>query len=161
MPDEPVPVRRAAIGCLVVTLVGLGLALLVRPAIFTLAPPRGDDAVIVATTTELADGPIERQQLLTRSHGHRGERDAGDGRVQLKLIVAQTAFGGVSAVNGASPVEDGCPIEIGADRLLDCDERAWTHDGQPIDPAHPPLERFPAEVDGSSVVVDLTRTLEE
>ena len=32
MPDEPVPVRRAAVGCLVIALVGLGLAALVRPA---------------------------------------------------------------------------------------------------------------------------------
>ena len=161
MHDEPVPVRRAAIGCLAIALVGLGLAVLVRPAIFTLAPPRGDDAVIVATLAELGDGPIERQQLLTRSHGHHGERDAGDGRVQLKLIVAQSALGGVSAVNGASPVASECPVEIGADRLVDCDGRAWTYDGLPIEPADPPLDRFPVNVDGSSIVVDLTRTLEE
>ncbi len=161
MPDEPVPVRRAAIGCLAIALVGLGLAALVRPAIFTLAPPRGDDAVIVATLAELGEGPIEREHLLTRSYGHHGERAAGDGRVQLTLILAQSAFGGVSAVNAASPVTSDCPIEVGADRLVDCEDRAWTHDGLPIDPADPPLDRFPVNLDGSSIVVDLTRTVEE
>lgn len=161
MPDEPVPVRRAALGCLAIALVGLGLAALVRPAIFTLAPPRGDDGVIVATLAELGDGPIAREQLLTRSYGHHGERDAGDGRVQLTLILAESAFGGVSAVNGASPVQADCPLEIGPDRLVDCTDRAWTYDGLPIDPNDPPLDRFPVEVEGSSIVVDLTRTVDE
>lgn len=161
MPDEPVPVRRAALGCLVIALVGLGLAALVRPAIFTLAPPRGDHRVIVATLAELGAGPIAREQLLTRSYGHHGERDAGDGRVQLTLILAEAALGGVSAVNGASPVQADCPVEIGADRLVDCGDRAWTYEGLPIDSADPPLDRFPVDVEGSSVVVDLTRTLEQ
>ena len=161
MRDEPVPVRRAAIGCLAIALVGLGLAALVRPAIFTLAPPRGDDAVIVGTLAELGEGPIEREQLLSRSYGHHGERDAGDGRVQLTLILAQSAFGGVSAVNGASPVESDCAVEVGADRLVDCEGRAWTYDGLPIDSTVPPLDRFPVDVDGSSIVLDLTRTLDQ
>jgi hypothetical protein len=161
VPDEPVPVRRAAVGCLIIAVVGLGLAALVRPVISTFAPPRGDDGVIVATLAEVTEGPIARDQLLTRSYGHDGERDAGGGRVQLTLILAESAFGGVSAVNGASPVQAACPVEIGADRLVDCADRAWTYDGLPIDPADPPLDRFPVEVDSGSVVVDLTRTLEE
>ena len=33
------------------------------------------------------------------------------------------------------PGRSDCPVEIGADRLTDCDGRAWTFDGIPIDPA--------------------------
>jgi hypothetical protein len=47
--DDPVPIRRAAVGCLVIALGGLALALIIRPAIFSLAPARDDSAVIVAT----------------------------------------------------------------------------------------------------------------
>lgn len=158
--NEPVPVRRAAVGCLLIAIAGIVVALLVRPAIFTLAPPRDDSVVIVATATELADGPISHEVLLGRSRGWDGERDAGDGRVQLTIIVAPATFGLASAVAAASPVRDGCPVEIGADRLTDCDGRAWTFDGVPLDPTDPPLHRFPVRLDDGAVVVDLTRTIE-
>lgn len=158
MPDEPVPIRRAAIGCLVIAAVGLGLAGLVRPLIFSVAPPRDDSVVIVATSAELADGPILREQILARSYGWLGERDAGDGRTQLFLVVAESAFGGAAVVNAASPVaDDACRVEIGADRLRDCEGNAWTFEGLPIDSADPPLQRFPAELSAGSVVADLTR----
>ena len=156
--DEPVPVRRAAIGCLLLAVTVVALAILVRPAIFNFALPRDDAAVIVATASEVTDGPIRRDVVLSRSHGWSGERDAGDGRVQVAVIVAPSAsFGGVAAVNAASPGRSECPIEIGADRLTDCDGRAWTFEGVPIDPADPPLERFGAQVVSGSVVVDMTR----
>ena len=160
MHDEPVPVRRAAIGCLLIALVGLGIAGLVRPAIFTLAPPRDDASTIVATLSELSAGPIERDQLLVRSYGHDGERDAGDGRSQLRIIVLESSFGGVTVVNAASPGRADCPVEIGADRLVDCDGRAWTFEGLPVDSADEPLQRFPSEVDEGSIVVDFTRTVD-
>lgn len=155
--DEPVPIRRAAIGCLLVALTVLGLALIVRPAIFSVAPPRDDSAVIAATATEVAAGPIRRDLVLTRSHGWSGERDAGDGRVQVAIILAQSSsVGGVSAVNAASPGQVDCPVEITADRLVDCDGRAWTFDGYPIDAADAPLERIAVEVVSGSVVLDMT-----
>jgi hypothetical protein len=155
--DDPVPVRRAAIGCLLVAVTVVALAILLRPAIFNVALPGNDAAVIVATASEVTDGPIRREIVLSRSHGWSGERDAGDGRVQVAVIVAPSTFGGVSAVNAASPGRSECPIEIGADRLTDCDGRAWTFEGFPIDAAGPPLERFGAEVVAGSVVVDMTR----
>lgn len=156
--DEPVPLRRAAIGCLLVALTVVALALIVRPAIFSVAPPRDDAAVIVATATEVASGPIRRDVLLSRSRGWSGERDAGDGRVQLAVILAPSStFGGVSAVNAASPGRSACPVEIGADRLTDCNGRAWTFEGFPIDSADPPLERVEADVVSGSVVLDLTQ----
>ena len=155
--DEPVPVRRAAIGCLLVAVTVVALAILLRPAIFSVALPGNDAAVTVATASELADGPIRREIVLSRSHGWSGEREAGDGRVQVAVIIVPSATFGVTAVNAASPGGSGCPIEIGADRLTDCDGRAWTFEGVPIDPADPPLERFGAEVVSGSVVVDMTR----
>lgn len=156
--DEPVPVRRAAVGCLLVALLVVAIALIVRPAIFSLAPPRDDASVIAITATEVATGPVRRDFVLSRSHGWSGERDAGDGRVQIAVILAPSSTSGaVTAVNASSPGRDDCPIEIGADRLTDCDGRAWTFEGFPIDPADPPLERIEAAVVDGSVVLDLTQ----
>jgi hypothetical protein len=55
---------------------------------------------------------------------------------------------------------DDCPIEIAADRLTDCDGRAWTFEGVPLDPADEPLDRFPVTVEDGTVEVDLTRRLD-
>jgi hypothetical protein len=158
--DEPVPVGRAVAGCLVIAIVGFVLALLVRPLIFSVAPPRDDSAVAVAAAADVRSSPVERDVLLSRSYGWDGERDAGDGRVQLRLIVAPARFGGVAVLNGASPASDGCRVVIGADRLTDCDGHAWTFEGDPLDSADPPLQRFPASSESGSVVADLTRTLD-
>lgn len=159
--DEPVPIRRAAIGCLLLALLGLGAAALVRPAIYLLAPPRDDARVIVGTLSELGGGPIERDQLLARSHGHDGEVDAGDGRVQIRLIIAPAGFGAASVVNAANPLDDDCPVQVGADRLVDCAGRAWTYQGLPIDSADPPLQRFAVRIENGAIVADLTATIEE
>ena len=157
--DDPVPVRRWLLGCLTIALLIAAVILLSRPAIFLLAPPRGDAAMVVASASELdAEEPIRRDVILSRSYGWAGELDAGDGRVQLTLLLARSPTGAVTAVNGASPPGAGCPVERAGDRLADCDGRTWTLDGLPID-AEAPLERFPAIVDGASVAVDLTRTL--
>lgn len=159
--EEPVPLRRAAIGCLLIAVLGLGFAALVRPAIYLLAPPRDDARVTVGTLTELGSGPVQRDQVLSRSYGHDGEIDAGDGRVQLRLIVTPTGFGTATVVNAASPLEPECPVEIGADRLRDCSGRTWTYEGLPIDSADPPLERFAVVVEGGVIVADLSEALEE
>ena len=160
MPDEPVPVRRAVVGCLVIALLGFGLAALVRPLIFSVAPPRDDSVVIVAQAPEIVDGPILRDVVLSRSYGWDGEVDAGDGRVQLPIVVSPLTSGTATAVSATSSVADDCPIEIGADRLVDCDGRTWTYAGLPIDPGDPPLQRFPVEVDAGTVLVDFTRTVD-
>ena len=115
--DEPVPIRRAAVGCLLIALAGLAVALIVRPAIFSFATPRDDSAVVVATAAEVVDGPVRRDVLLTRSYGWPGEIDAGDGRVQLSVIVAP---GAVRRGRPRSPpparCRDDCPVEIAAGR---------------------------------------------
>lgn len=159
--DEPVPIRRAAVGCLLIVVAVVALALIVRPAIFSVAPPRDDSVVTVGTASEAAAGPIRRDVILSRSHGWSGERDAGDGRVQVAVIVAPTTASGITAVNAATPGRDDCPVEIGGDRLVNCDEDAWTYDGTPIDPADPPLERIAVSATSGSVVLDMTAPLRE
>lgn len=154
--DEPVPIRRAVVGFLLIVVAVVIIALLVRPAIFSVAPPRDDSVVIVATAVEVTAGPIRRELLLSRSHGWSGERDADDGRVQVSVVLAPSTAAGISAVNAASPGRTDCPVEIGADRLTDCDGRAWTYQGIPIDSADPPLERIMVEVVSGSVVLDMT-----
>ncbi len=159
--DEPVPVRRAAIGCLAVALLVIGFMVLVRPAIFSVAPPRDASVTVVATATEVAPGPVRREVLLERSFGWDGERDAGDGRVQIALIISPFPPGAISTVSASSPLSDGCPVEIEDIQLVDCDGNAWTFDGRPIDAGDPPLDRFPTSVENGSVVVDLTRLVGE
>ena len=154
--DEPVPIRRAALGCLVVVLAIAAVGIVVRLAILSAAPPRDDSVVTVAAAGEVTDGPIRREIILSQSYDWSGELDAGSGRVQLSVILAPSTAGGVTAVNAASPGRADCPIEIGPDRLTDCDGRAWTFEGIPLDPADPPLERIAVEVVAGAVKLDLT-----
>lgn len=158
--DDPVPVRRWLVGCATVALLVVAVLLLLRPAIFTITPPRGDAAVVVAALAEVGDEPIRREVVLRRSYGWAGEVGAGDGRVQLTLLIARSPSGAVTAVNAASSAGGGCPVENLADRLTDCDGRTWTFEGVAID-AGDPLERFPVTIDGGSVIVDLTRRVGE
>ncbi|HEX5039111.1 MAG TPA: hypothetical protein VFW95_03130 [Candidatus Limnocylindria bacterium] len=158
--DEPVPVRRALLGCGALAVIGIVAVLLVRPAIFTFAEPRDDSVVTMGTlSAATSTGPTRHDVILARSYGWDGEQGAGDGRVQMSVIVSPVTLGGIAAVAAASPVEEDCPLEIRPDRLVDCDDRQWTLDGLPLDPADPPLDRFPINVEDGNVVVDLTRTL--
>ena len=159
--NEPVPFRRAAVGCLLVVLTLAAIALVVRLAILGVAAPRDDTVVTVATAAEVAGGPIRRDLILSRSRGWSGERDAGNGRVQVAVIVSPTTVGGIVAVNAASPGRSDCPVEIAADRLRDCDGRTWTFEGIPIDAADPPLELIEVDVTAGSVVLDMSAPLRE
>ncbi|MEO6579409.1 MAG: hypothetical protein ABIO99_11005 [Candidatus Limnocylindria bacterium] len=154
--DEPVPIRRAAVGWLFVAVAVVALALLVRPAIFSVAGPRDDSVVTAGAVTEVASGPIQRDLVLARSHGWSGERDAGSGRVQVSVIVSASTAGGFTAVNAASPGREDCPVELAEDRLTDCDGRAWDFAGFPLDTSDPPLERIPTDVEGGTILLDMT-----
>lgn len=152
------PVARAAVGCVVGGLLLLGLILLVRPLIFSLAPPRGDDAVAVATV-----GNVTEPRLLTvgllESHGLDGEVMAPDGHIEVRVVVTPVGFGAYSVVNAASPLQNDCPVEIAREELVDCEGRRWRVDGSPLDSGLPPLQRFAAEVDAGAIIVDMTRPL--
>lgn len=162
MPDEPVPIRRALVGCLVIMLAGFAIALLVRPLIFTLAPPRDDSVVVVAQAAEIVSGPIVREVLLSDDYGWDGAIDAGEGRSQLSIVITrESTAGGVVVVAAASHVDPDCPVEVADDRLRDCAGRAWTFAGLPIDAGVPPLQRFPAAIDAGAVIVDFTRIVGE
>ena len=158
--DEPVPIRRAAVGCLFIALAGVAFALIVRPAIFTFAPERGDASVVIATAAEVQGGPVERDVVLTRSYGWVGETERDGGTVQLRVVAVPIRFGGVAVVAGTSPGPGGCPVQVTDARFTDCTGRTWTLEGAPIDPPDAPaLQRFPAQVASGSVTVDFTRTL--
>lgn len=162
MPDEPVPIRRALVGCVVIMLAGFAIALLVRPLIFTLAPPRDDSVVVVAQAAELTGGSIVREVLLADSYGWDGAIDAGDGRSQLSIVVSPTTTAGsVVVVAAASPVAPDCAVTVGEDRLRDCAGREWTFAGLPIDAGLPELQRFPAAIEAGAVIVDFTRLVDE
>ena len=155
--DEPVPMRRAAIGCLLLAIIGVVAVVLVRPAIFVFAEPRDDASVVLGNSQLAADGPVVRDVILHRPRGWAGEIDADDGHAQLRLFVAPTRFGSFTVVAAASPIRDACPLEIRADRYVDCDGHEWTYEGDPLDASDPPLDRFPVVLDAGNVVVDLTR----
>ena len=156
-PPPPLPVRRAAIGGIALFVVLIGLALLVRPVIFSLAPPRGDNNLGVASSGELVAGPVSRPVLLTESHALLGERDEG-GEVAITLVVSALPGGSVAVVNAWSTV-DACAVAIAPDRasLVDCRDRRWGLDGAPLDGgSQPPLQRFAARIDNGAVIADLT-----
>lgn len=155
-PSPRPPIRRVIVGGLLGLAAVVLLMLLVRPAIFTLAPPRGDANLGVASVDELFAGPVSRPILLTESHGLLGERAEG-GRTAITIIVASLPGGAVAVVNAWSPL-DPCAVTIAADenRLLDCAGRAWELDGTPIDEQDPPLQRFAARVSSGAVIADFT-----
>jgi hypothetical protein len=160
--ERPLPVRSAVLGCLVGVAALIGLMLLVRPLIFTFAPPRDDSGVIIGSASQFAGEPERIEVVLSRSYGHDGEQplEDGGGQVQLSVFASAATAGGISVVNAASPIEPDCPVELAGDRLSDCAGRTWAFDGTPIDPDLPPLQRFAARVERGAVSVDLTRSVE-
>ena len=156
-PPPPLPVRRALIGGVLVFGAVMVLLLLVRPAIFSLAPPRGDTNLGIASFEELVAGPISRPVLLTESHGLLGERPEGE-QIGITVIIASLPGSTVSVVNAWSPL-DPCPVTISPDRasLVDCGDRRWGLDGAPLDGgSQPSLQRFAATLNNGSVLADLS-----
>ncbi len=156
-PPPPLPLRSALIGGIIAFVAIVGLMLLIRPAIFSLAPPRGDNNLGVASAGELVAGPVTRPVLLTMSRGLLGERNE-TGRVAITVIVAQLPGSQVSVVNAWSTVNP-CAVTVAAEAasLVDCDGRRWSLDGQPLDGGpQPALQRFAAELTNGAVIADLT-----
>jgi hypothetical protein len=150
---------RAAVGCLLGGIGLLAVIFLVRPLIYTLAPPRGDDAVALVAAGTLT-GPTLHTVALVESHGLDGEVTAPDGHVEVTVVVAPAAGGAFTVVNASSPVEEDCPIEVLEGALVDCAGRRWGADGAPLGAGVPPLQRFAAHVESGVIVADMTRPLD-
>lgn len=154
---DPLPLRRYVVaGVLAAAAIG-GLLLLVRPFIFSFAPPLGDANYTVGSATALRSGPALVEILLNESHGIPGEVHR-DERVGLTIVVSPVGTDGFAVVDAWSPTND-CALTLGADRLSDCEGDTWTFTGVPIDAADPALLAFPATVRNGAVVVDFTRPM--
>ncbi|MEO8251359.1 MAG: hypothetical protein ABI578_02670 [Chloroflexota bacterium] len=155
--QAPVPLRRYVVsGLLAAAAVG-GLLLLVRPFLFSFAPPLDDTNYAITSVAQAKHGPMRVEILLNESHGLPGEVHR-DERVGLTVVVSQVATDAFTVVDAWSPTHS-CAITLGADRLTDCAGDAWTFSGVPIDPANPSLKAFPTTVSNGAVVVDFTRPI--
>ncbi len=154
---DPFPVRRYVVAGLLTAAAVAGLLLLVRPFLFSFAPPLSDANYTVASTATIRNGPKMVEIVLTDSHGWPGEVQREDELISLTVVVSAPAPDAFAVVDAWSPTND-CALTLGADRLTDCDGDTWTFDGVPIDPADPPLLAFPTTVNSGAVVADFTRT---
>lgn len=154
---DPLPVRRYVVtGLLTAAVVG-GLLLIVRPLIFSFAPPLTDANYTVASAASIRNGPALVEIVLNESHDLPGELHR-DERVGLKVVVSAVGPDAFAVVDAWSPTND-CAVSLRADRVTDCAGDTWTFDGVPIDPADPGLLAFPTTVSNGAVVVDFTRPM--
>jgi hypothetical protein len=154
---DPLPLRRYVVaGVLAAAAIG-GLLLLVRPLIFSFAPPLGDANYTVASASAVRSGPAVVEIVLNESHGLPGEVHR-DGRVGLTVVVSAVRPDAFAVVDAWSPTND-CAVTLGADRLVDCAGDAWTFDGIPLDASDPGLLSFPTTVSNGAVVVDFTDSI--
>lgn len=154
---DPLPVRRSVVaGLLAAAAVG-GLLLLVRPFIFSFAPPLSDANYTVASAGTIRNGPALVEIVLNESHDLPGEVHR-DEAVGLTVVVSAVGTDAFAVVDAWSPTND-CALTLAADRVVDCAGDTWTFDGVPIDPADPPLLAFPTTVNNGAVVADFTRPI--
>jgi hypothetical protein len=153
--ERPVPVARYAFTALLAVAALVGIMLLVRPFIFSLAPPRDDAAYPVVAASSADAGPRLVEIVLNDAHGLLGEV-VRDDRVGLTVVVAPRPAGDGYTVASAWSPTNGCALTIGPDRLLDCQGEAWTYGGFPLDAAGPLLQTFPTAERNGAVVVDFT-----
>ena len=154
---DPLPVRRGVVaGVLGAVAVG-ALVLLVRPFIFSFAPPLSDSNYTVASAASIRNGPALVEIVLNESHDLPGEVHRNEA-VGLTVVVSQVGSDAYLVVDAWSPTHQ-CALTLRADRVVDCGGDTWTFDGIPIDPADPALLAFPTTVRSGAVVVDFTRPI--
>ena len=152
-------VARYALATAVAFLLLLGLLLLVRPLIYSVAPPRDDSVYAVGTTASVpATAPVVKDLLLNASHGLLGERRNGE-HAAITVVISRSLTGLFSVVNAWSPVND-CALTVREGRLTDCRSHAWTFAGAPFSSQDPPLQAFPLTTQNGSLVVDFTRPVD-
>ena len=116
-------VTRYAIAGAIAFLLLLGLLLLVRPMIYSVAPPRDDSVYAVVTAASVpTTAPVVKELLLNSPHGLLGERRSGEHAV-ITVVVSRGLNGLFSVVNAWSPVND-CALTARPDRVVDCRGRA-------------------------------------
>ena len=147
-------VARYVVSGLLVLAAVVGIMLVVRPLIFTVADPRDDTRVAILPQAQLPNGPTIRQAVLARSLGLDGEQQV-EGRPVVALVVSQLPGGEAAAVNATPPGGGACRVDLGADRLTGCGG-SWTYTGEPIEPGAEGLQRFPVTLRDGAVYVDLT-----
>jgi hypothetical protein len=153
--QEPVPVGRYAVLALVAILLLLGITLLVRPLIFSLADPRDDARYPLLSVGEADKGPRSVEIVLNDRHGFPGEV-VRDELVGYTVVVAPLpGRDGYSVVGAWSPSGD-CALAISGDRLRDCEGATWTFEGIPFDADDPPLLAFPVTARTGAVIADFT-----
>ena len=148
-------VTRYAIAVAIAFLLLLGLLLLVRPMIYSVAPPRDDSVYAVAPAASVPTSePLVKELLLNTPHGLLGERRSGEHAV-ITVVVARGLNGLFSVVNAWSPT-NGCALTVRPDRLVDCRGHEWTLAGDPFASGDPPLQSFPVTNQNGAVIVDFT-----
>jgi len=152
-------VARYLVAAVVAFLLLLGLLLLVRRLIYSVAPPRDDSVYAVVTAASVpTTEPLVRELLLNSPHGLLGERRSGEHAV-ITVVVSRGLNGLFSVVNAWSPVND-CALTARPDRLVDCRGRAWTLAGDPFTIGDPPLQSFPVTNQNGALVVDFTHPVD-
>ena len=156
---EDVPVRRYVVVALVAIALLLGITLLVRPFIFSLAGPRDDANYPLISVSEADLGPRVVEILLNDPHELPGEI-VRDDRVGYSVVVAPLpGRTGYSVVGAWSPTAD-CALTIDADRLRDCRGDTWTFEGFEFELDNPPLTAFPVAVRNGAVLADFTSPMD-
>ena len=157
--DPDVPVRRYLALALLAVAGLLVITLLVRPFIFSLAPPRGDANFTLSTPVQADRGPKLIEIRLNDPHGIPGEIVRGD-QVGLSVVLAPLpGRDGYSVVAAWSPVND-CALAIAGDRLRDCQGATWTFEGFPFEATDPALTAFPVTVRNGAVMADFTAPMD-
>jgi hypothetical protein len=87
-----------------------------------------------------------------------GERSNGAHRA-ITVVISRSLAGGFRVLNAWSPVA-GCAVIFREDRLVDCEDRAWTFEGDPFVSSDPQLQSFPTVVRSGAVVSDFTRPVD-
>ncbi|HTI29624.1 MAG TPA: hypothetical protein VL687_04630 [Methylomirabilota bacterium] len=154
--QDPLPVRRSVVAGLIAAAAVGGLLLLVRPFIFSFAPPISDANYTVGSAAAIKNGPALVEIVLGEPHGWPGEVRRDDDLISLAVVASAVGQDAFAVVDAWSPTND-CALTLGADRLTDCNGDTWTFDGVPIDPADPSLTAFPTTINGGAVVADFTR----